>query len=129
MDDVKQGDLALGCVFAQRECQVCAELEELDKALGDARKRNEILCQRHSSHQRDPRRHKSVDSGKKRAVAANPHEKQNAYSIFRHIVVVCASLRRPSAERRRPREPLSDDARAALRRFGHLQRVRVDVDH
>ena len=61
--------------------------------------------------------------------SATPPPQKSAYSIFRHIVVVCASLRTASAETARPRETLSDDARAALRRFGHLQRVRVDVDH
>ena len=75
---------------------------------------------------RDPRRHHGATNRKTARRRREPQEK-NAYSIFRHIVVVCASLRRPSAERRRPRETLSDDARAALRRFGHRLRIRVDV--
>ena len=66
---------------------------------------------------------------RKTAVAREPRETKSAYSIFRHIGISMCKLAPPISREAAPKRTLGDGARAALRRFGHLQRIRVDVDH
>ena len=75
MDDIQASDLALGCVFAPRVCQVCEELDKVSRR-GRRKRLNEGLSRRHISYQRDPLRWPDRELRKKRAAAANPHHKK-----------------------------------------------------